>query len=184
MTVFSPAETEQLLEGLSRETPAVPAHAPTMGNVAKLSYSHIDMIDFIIAHPGVSQGQLAARYGFSQGWISNVMASDAWKVQMAARRTEIVDPIMTATINERFEGLAIQSLARLQEKLSQPQVADQTVLKAVELSAKALGIGGNAVPQVAPVSSDHLAVLGQRLLALQSQVRKGVLPHVEIVEAG
>jgi len=155
--------------------------APTMGRLDKIKYSHTDMIDAIIANPGISQGALAARYGYTQGWISNVMASDAWKSAMAARRAEMVDPILHATISERFEGMARLSLDRLQQKLEAPQVSDQIVLKAVELGAKALGIGGNAPPLPSP-PTDHLAQLAQRLIALQSQVRQGVLPYVETVE--
>lgn len=156
--------------------------APTMGNLARIKYSHQDMIDFIIANPGVSQGQLAARYGYTQGWISNVMASDAWKAAMAARRAELVDPVLTATIQERFEGLAHLSLQRLQQKLESPSVSDRVVLESVQISAKALGIGGNAPPPPPP-SADHLAVLASRLIHLQSTVRQGA-PHVEVIEAG
>jgi hypothetical protein len=156
-------------------------HAPTMGVLDKVNYSHKDMIDFIIANPRVTQNQLAARYGYTVSWVSNVMASDAWKSAMAARRSELVDPVLTATITERFEGITRLSLERLQQKLEAPQVSDQIVLKAVELGAKALGVGGNAPPPPPP-PSDHLAQLAQRLIALQSQVRQGVLPHAEVIE--
>lgn len=147
--------------------------APTMGVVAKVNYTHTDMIDFLITNPRATQNQLAARYGYSVGWVSNVMASDAWKSLMASRRAELVDPVLTATLTERFEGMTRLSLQRLQEKLEAPQVSDQVVLKAVELGAKAMGIGGNAAPPPAP-PVDHLAALAQRLLVLQSQVRQGV----------
>ena len=144
--------------------------APTMGRLDKVRYTHIDMIDFIIANPGTGLRNIGARYGFSIGWISNVMASDAWKAAMAARRTELVDPVLTATITERFEGMTQLSLQRLQEKLEAPQVSDQVVLKAVELGAKALGVGGNAAPPPPP-AGDHLAQLANRLIELQSRVR-------------
>ncbi len=175
-------DSENIDEVLGVAQPPAPTHAPTMGNLDKINYSHQDMIDYIIANPRISQGQLAARYGYTQGWISNVMASDAWKSAMAARRTELVDPVLTATITERFEGITRLSLERLQQKLEAPQVSDQIVLKAVELGAKALGVGGNAPPPPPP-PSDHLAQLAQRLIALQSQVRQGVLPYVETVES-
>lgn len=162
--------------------PAAKPTAPTMGKLETIKYSHQDMIDYIIANPKVTQGELAARYGYTQGWVSNVMASDAWKSAMAARRAEMVDPVLTATITERFEGITRLSLQRLQQKLEAPQVSDQIVLKAVELGAKALGVGGNAPPPPPP-AADHLAVLAQRLISLQSQVRQGALPHVEVVEA-
>ena len=141
-------------------------HAPSMGKVAKLSYSHQDMIDTIIAQPGISQGELAARYGFTQGWICNVMASDAWKSAMAARREEILDPQLRLTVDERFRALTTRSLERLMEKLDAPQ-----------LGAKAMGVGGNAAPP-AP-TSDHLAHLAERLLALQAQVRERLVTDVK-----
>jgi len=146
--------------------------AATMGRLDKIGYTHEDMIDFIIANPGVSQGALAARYGYTESWISNVMASDAWQAAMAARRGELIDPVLKLSIDERFRGLTLQSLARLQEKLEAPVVSDNVVLRALELGAKAMGVGGNAPPP--PPAADHLAQLANRLIELQSNVRKGV----------
>ena len=153
----------------------------TMGNLAKIRYSHEDMIDFIIAHPGITQNALAARYGYTPGWISNIMASDAWKSRAAARRAELVDPTLVATIEERFAALADRSLTRLMEKLDQPQVSDNVVLRAVELGAKAVGVGGNAPPTAPGV--DHLARLAERLIDLQANVRKGIT-YENAAEAG
>lgn len=145
------------------------AAAPTMGVVAKMNYSHTDMIDYIIANPGITQNHLAARYGYSVGWVSNVMASDAWQSALAARRAEICDPVLVASVEERFKGITLLSLERLKQKLEAPAVSDNVVLKAVELGAKAMGVGGNA-PPAAP-QGDHLAVLAARLIELQSRVR-------------
>ena len=144
-----------------------------------MRYSHTDMIDFIIANPGVAQGVLAARYGYTQAWISNVMASDAWKSAMAARREELVDPTLMLSINERFAAMTEKSIERVMEKLSAPTVSDQVALRAMELGAKAMGVGGNAAPP--PPASDHLAQLAARLIELQSSVRKGVVyENVEV----
>jgi len=150
--------------------------------IAKIRYTHADMIDFIISNPGVSQNALAARYGYSVGWVSQVMSSDAWQSAMAGRRGELVDPVLVATIDERFKALTNRSLDRLMEKLDAPQVSDQVVLRAVELGAKAIGVGGNAAP--AAPQQDHLAALAQRLIALQSNVRlnQGVVINGEAVE--
>ena len=151
------------------------------GAVAKMRYTHADMIDFIISNPGVSQNALAARYGYSVGWVSRVMSSDAWQAAMASRRGELVDPTLVATIDERFRGLVNRSLDRLMEKLDAPQVSDQVVLRAVELGAKAIGVGGNAPPP-AP-NQDHLAQLANRLIALQAGVRnQGVIIDAQATE--
>lgn len=150
--------------------------------VAKVGYTHQDMIDCIIAHPGISQGELAARYGYTQAWVSQVMASDAFKAALAARRAELVDPTLQLSIEERFRGMAELSLQRLMQKLEAPQVSDNVVLKAVELGAKALGVGGNAAPvQAVPV--DHLSVLAERLRSLQQTVRVSMNKGVTDVEA-
>lgn len=172
---------EELLGDLAQAPP--PSHAPTMGTLQKVSYTHTDMIDYIIAHPGCNNNQLAIRYGYSPSWISSVMASDAWKAAMAARREELVDPVLLMSLNERFEGMTRRSLERLQEKLDAPNVSDQVVLKAVELGAKAMGIGGNAAAAPQAPAGDHLAQLAERMLALQSKVRQGALQYVETVEA-
>ena len=148
------------------------AQAPTMGVVAKMNYSHADMIDYIIATPRCTQNDLAARYGYSVGWVSNVMASDAWQAAMAARRSEICDPVLVATVEERFKGITLLSLERLKQKLEAPTVSDNVVLRAVELGAKAIGVGGNAAPVIH--SQDHLAILANRLIDLQSKVRSVV----------
>lgn len=153
-----------------------PERTPTMGNLAKLSYTHDAMIDLLVAHPEMSQNALAAQFGYSAGWVSNIMASDAFQARLAARREELVDPTVTATLEERFRGITLLSLTRLQEKLEKPTVSDNVVLKAVELGAKSLGVGGNA-----PLSSnatDHLAILATRLIDLQAGIRKQVTQGV------
>jgi len=152
-----------------------------MGNLGKVRYTHTDMIDYLIANPSTSQGQLALRYGYTQGWVSNIMASDAWQAALAARRQELVDPTLAATLEERFRGMTLQSLERLQEKLSAPQVSDNVVLRALELGAKALGVGGNAAPKEVPVA-DRLERLAARLIDLQSGVRQGQVYQAELIE--
>lgn len=144
--------------------------------IEKVRYTHADMIDFIVANPHVSQGELAARYGYTQAWVSQIMSSDAWRAAMEARKEEIVDPVLKLTVEERFRGLAARSLDRLMQKLDAPQVSDNLVLKAVELGAKAIGVGGNAPPPSAP-SADHFTLLAKRLEALNANVSRPLIPQ-------
>lgn len=154
----------------------------TMGNLAKLRYSHIDMIDFIIAHPEVTQNDLAARYGYSASWVSNIMASDAWQAQFAKRRGELVDPGLAHTVDERMRALVLRSQERLMEKLNQAVVSDNTILKALELGAKSIGMGQEKTPPAAP--NDALERLANRLIDLQSSVRKGHTYENEVPQVG
>ena len=168
-------DAHALLEDL---TAAPQTHAVTMGNLAKIRYTHEDMIDYLIVNPQASQNQLAARYGYSAGWVSNIMASDAWKAKFAARREEIVGADLVATVKERFEGLTHLSLVRLQAELEKPACPPGVMLKALELGAKAMGVGGNAQPVVP--STDHLAQLANRLIDLQSNIRRTISEGVTL----
>ena len=154
-----------------------PSPAPTMGALKKCSYTHDAMIELIIEggrRPGgISQKDIAAHFGYTEAWISNILASDAFQARLALRREEVIDPVLRASIKERFEALVIQSLKVLQEKLNQATVSDNVAIRAAELGAKALGVGGHA-PQKAPESSqDRLARLAGRLVALHSTVKEG-----------
>lgn len=142
--------------------------------MGKVSYTHEGMIDLIIMHPEMSQGQLAAHFGYSEPWISNILASDAFQAQLAKRREEIVDPVLKATMEERCRALVIRSQEVLMKKLSQPVVSDVVALKAYELGCKSIGIGGHAPPPRTEVPGDRLTALAERLILLQSNIRKGV----------
>ena len=138
----------------------------------KVRYSHDAMIDMIIAHPGISQNQLAVQFGYTAAWVSTIMTSDAFKARLLNRREEIVDPALVMTLEEKFRGITEQSLAVLAQKLAAPvqNIPDNLALRAAELGAKALGIGGNAAPTPQAPSADHLLGLADRLIGLRNSV--------------
>lgn len=136
--------------------------------IQKVRYTHEDCINRILVEPTISQNALAEIYGYTAGWMSIVMNSDAFQARLAERRQELIDPVLQATINERFRALTVRSLEVLQEKLSKPveAISDKLALEAAALGARSLGIGQTPV---APSSgADHLASLAHRLLDLQA----------------
>lgn len=142
--------------------------APTMGKLARVRYTHKAMVDLIIEKPELSQNEIAAHFGYTPAWISNILASEAFQAELALRREEVIDPELRATIKERFEALVIQSLAVLQKKLNQPVVSDTVALRAAELGAKALGIGGHAPPPAPKeTSGERLQRLASRMLVVR-----------------
>lgn len=141
--------------------------------IAKLSYTHQALIDLIVAEPHLAQRELAKRFGYTEGWLSQIMSSDAFREQLAVRRAEIVNPLLVATVEEKFRAVADRSLSLLIEKLDKPEISvpDNLVVKAVEMSAKALEVGGFGTkappPPPAAPTLDHLEVLAQNLLNLR-----------------
>lgn len=148
---------------------------PTTGEltngIAKVRYTHEAMIDQLLANPGVSQGELARFFGYTEGWVSIMLNSDAFQAHLAERRKELVDPIIIQSIETRFKAVAELSLTRVLEKLEMPArlINDDFLLGAAKLSAGALGYGARErgasaqvgvvinMPGVAPSAGDWSA---------------------------
>jgi hypothetical protein len=109
-------------------------------HIAKVSYTHDAMVDYILQKPQASQEELALYFGYGQPWISTIVNSDSFKARLAERKSELVDPIIRQELESRFEILAHQSLDVIQKKLLATQSADLAT-KALELTTKALGFG-------------------------------------------
>lgn len=118
------------------------------GVIAKISYTHDGLIDEIIRNPHASQGQLAALFGFTAGWISQVIASDIFQARLAERKDEIIDPVIKATVEERLKGLVLQSIEKLKQKLESPVATDDLALGILNSASKALGYGAKAAPTI------------------------------------
>lgn len=151
------------------EAPAAPA-----GAIAKIRYSHDAMIDLILQSPGVSQNQLAANFGYTPAWVSQIMSSDAFKARLEQRREELIDPAIRLTLNEKFNAMVHRSIDVLQEKLMQTQVDPNIALRAAELGVKALGVGGYQPPAPA-AQADRLAQLANRLTGLLGTKRSEII---------
>jgi len=169
---------DRLLEELVQAAPRL--HAPSMTQITKVSYTHEAMIDLLIERPAISQNELAAHFGYSVPWVSHIFASDAFQVQLEKRREEILDPGLRATVKARFEALVARSIDILLQKLAQPvsAIPDQLALQAAALGARSLGLGVRTEP-TPPPAGDRLQILAERLIVLQSNVRRD---HGQIIE--
>jgi hypothetical protein len=111
--------------------------------IEKPSYTHAALIDCIVANPWVSQRELAAHFGYTEGWISQILRSDALRELLAARKAELFDPIILQGIEKRMEALAHQSLDLLQESL-QINKSPDVALKTLEITTRGLGYGAKS----------------------------------------
>lgn len=122
-------------------------------SLQRVHYTHEAMVDLLIAEPGITQNEVASHFGYTPGWVSTVINSDAFQAYMAERKGELVDPTLIKTINERLNAVAQLSLDRLLEKVSMPAglINDDFLIQAAKLSTAALGYGarpGTAQPGV------------------------------------
>jgi hypothetical protein len=88
-------------------------------------------------------------------------------------------------MEERLRALSLRSLTVLQEKLEKANVADETVLKAAEIAAKALGLGLGKAPAPEKESPATLTDLADFLVHKMQTTGAGRLsgpPTVDIVD--
>lgn len=146
-----------------------------------LHYSPIGLVEFLIANPGLSLKDIAKAYGRTASWLSSIVASDNFQKVLDPRRSEVSDPFFTATMEERFRALALRSGHILLEKLDQKEVSDHVILKATELSIKALGMGmtppaQETIPEVKLTVAEKMA----QAMELMDKRRDAVALEMEI----
>ena len=147
---------------------------------ARVKYSHDAMIDLLIANPAISQNELAANFGYTVPWVSRIMNSDAFQARLALRKEELLDPVIVASIEEKFRALASKSLDVVLDKLSVTNSAELG-LKALEISAKALGYG--ARQQNLNVQTNFVVALPAKAADAGSWA-SAHSPHGQVIDAG
>lgn len=141
----------------------------------RVHYSHEAMIDVILADPTITQRELAKKFDRSEGWISIVMGSDAFQGALAKRRDDLVNPELTATLEDRYRGLADQSLRILSEKLETTRNVDLAI-KSVEIAGKALGFGARG-PQTVN-NNQYVVALPPKALNNDAWLKSANVPQI------
>lgn len=154
------------------------------GGLKKVSYTHDGMIDLIITNPAIDQNAIAAHFGYTASWVSQIITSDTFQMRLAERKDELVDPTIRATLEDNFKAMIVRSMDILREKMNKPshQIPDNLALRTLELSTRALGYGVRP-EAVAPPSEGRLEELGERLVGLLERKRAEHPPlDAEVVE--
>lgn len=101
-------------------------------------YMHEAMIDEILIDPSISQKEIAQRFKYTETWVSVVMNSDSFKNRLAERKVELVDPKITASIEDRLDAIGKRSLDRIMDRLD----SSASLIKDADLIGMAkLGVG-------------------------------------------
>lgn len=136
-----------------------------------LSYDQIcDAL--LLSPPGETQGALARKLGYSQSWLSRIIASDAFQAKLAQRIEKDIEPerretmrLRFASIEEEARGILLASLNKLAARLEDPAgVPDDLVVKSASMTSKLLGYGARQEPTHPPVNLHfHLEQLAQNV---------------------
>lgn len=165
------------IDAMLGEAAALPNSVPPKQALQKTHYTHEAMIDMIIAEPWIHQNELARRFGYTASWISTAMSSDAFQMKLDARREEIVDPVMRATVKEQLGGLMMRSMEILRAKLDNhpTNVPDQLALRTLELTSRASGYGAREQTNIQVNVTQEIEDTGDQLVHLLRRKKAEVL---------
>lgn len=139
-------------------SPPIPAHRPTgaPAPIKSVNDAHKALADLIISHPFCSQDDYARMMGYSATWVSNIIHSDAFQAYLAARKDEILDPVIRQNVEDQFKGIVARSLEVIRYHLNKPaqDVPVTVALKALETSSRAAGYG--AKQEARPETNVHI----------------------------
>ena len=139
--------------------------------IAKVSYSHEALIDLILAKPMLTQREMAKHFGYTEAWISQIISSDSFQVALTKRKDEVLNPLVKATVEERFKGLVGLSITILEEKLEAGRSAE-LALGVFNGASRALGYGARG-PQVQV--NNYVAVVPARAKSSKEWIEGEVL---------
>lgn len=159
-------------QGPVTSSPPVPA-----GRISGKTLSYDQLVDILLlSPPGETQRQLAQRVGYSESWLSRLIASDAFQAKLATRLEKDIEPerreifrMRFASIEQEAKGILLASLKRLTDRLHDPANAtnDELLLKSASMTSKLLGYGAKKDPPVPHVEMHlHLQNLAENVRRL------------------
>lgn len=113
-----------------------------MGELARISHTHDQIIDWMLANPNQPQSLCAATFGYTQSWLSTLIHSDLFQAKLQERQETIFGEV-ALSVKDRITSLAHDSLAKLQEKIYSMDNPEHLIATS-ELALKALGFVGTS----------------------------------------
>lgn len=119
----------------------LPLRIPAKPVIAKLSPRHEALALFVVAHPHLTQGQVAKACNYTQAWVSQVMSTSMFKARVKYLQEQLATEILE-TLGQKIARGAELAIDRTIERLEDKSVpasflasARQDLLKALDYGA-------------------------------------------------
>jgi len=106
--------------------------------------THDALVDLILLRPELTQKELAKQLNRTPQWVYLTINSTVFQERLAQRKSELVDPTILATIDDKLQAVANRSMELLLEKLNITS-ENSDLLSAMSIATKALGYGANKI---------------------------------------
>ncbi len=121
-------------------------------HIKRTNWWHEQLVDWELMNPSANMGDCARHFGKTEGWLSTVRNSDAFR-EFRARRIAEHQGMVSETVIDKVEGLAALTLDTLHERIEgdRDNIGLGFVRETAELALKALGYCGKSAAAPAPV---------------------------------
>lgn len=158
--------------------------------IQRLTPRHYALMDFILANPTLSMGEVALSFGVTQAWLSTVYHSDLFQHVINERRNAISSDYDRTTV-AKLRVIADKGLNSLVDALDDEETPLNSRQSITEMSLKALGylgkgaaqpqvvIQNNNIQQNGPAIDLQDAIQAARARILKRQSEPLVIQHKE-----
>ena len=88
--------------------------------IKKVSVKHDAIMDFMIANPATPLRDVAANFQISQSWLSSLIYSDAFQIQLKSKQVEVFEETVIP-LRAKVVGVAHAAVEKLGEKIDKSE---------------------------------------------------------------
>lgn len=149
-------------------------------DLKKIRNAHDAMIDWIIANPTAKNSELAEFFGYTPAYTSRLTCSDIFQARLTERKAEVVNPILTASIEDRMNGLLALSIDVIESELERSRNPG-LAMKSMETLARAGKYGAKPLVNVNNVQN-YIAVVPQKAQTAEEWAERHAASGGHIIE--
>jgi len=135
----------------------------------KVSITHNEIMDYLMMNPTTSLGDVAAHFGYTRGWLSQIIHSDAFQTLLKEKK-QFAFHHTVLSVREKMENVAHKALDALDRSLDDEKDASTLADVASDMLDR-LGFGSKT-PPASPAASVHVTVLAGELRQAQALIHQ------------
>jgi hypothetical protein len=136
-------------------------------------------MDYLLVNPNVKLADVATHFGFTQGWLSQVIHSDAFQTLLREKQGYAFHNTVLS-VREKMENIAHQALDKLSDKLDNENDAE-TLSDIAGNMLDRLGFGSKSQGNGAPAGGNtYVTVLAGEIQAARALIHQRPQTALEV----
>jgi hypothetical protein len=149
--------------------------------VAKLNHTHERILDWLVQNPEKSMRECADAFGYTQAWLSTVVHSDAFQVQLSKLNGDIHSRV-AADIPARMAAITDIVLDKLANIVAETEDKDFLLETGDKILARmGYGVRGNSNNTPAPQVQNNFIISRDMLSASRQKFGKVVEHEAQVI---